>query len=68
VTYVLATIEVPDQERQYYSGPIRKIVGRMAHNVTPMLDHATRFDTPEEAGEMRKELGEEYNVIAVDGA
>lgn len=63
--YALTTVEVPHQERQYYAGPIRKISGRMAHKVTPLLDHATIFDTPEEAEAMRKELGSEYSVVAV---
>jgi hypothetical protein len=30
VRYMLATVEVPDQERLYYAGPMREIVGRMA--------------------------------------
>lgn len=36
--YVLATVEVPDQERQYYAGPIRKIAGRMAHKVAGAIE------------------------------
>jgi hypothetical protein len=32
--YVLATLDVPGQERIYYAGPDRKIGGRMAHKVT----------------------------------
>jgi hypothetical protein len=67
VTYVLATTEVPNQQPQYYDGPVRKIAGRMAHKVTHLKDHATRFSTPEEAEAMCKELGGGYNVIAVDG-
>ena len=68
VRYVLATAEVPGQERQYYAGPIRAITGRMAHKVTPMLGHATTFNTVEEAEAMCKELVGEYNVVAVDAA
>ena len=64
--YALTTVEVPNQERQYYAGPIRKISGRMAHKVTTLLDHATIFNTPEEAEAMRKELGSEYSVVPVD--
>jgi hypothetical protein len=67
VIYVLATVEVPDQQREYYAGPKREIGGRMAHKVTPLIDHATSFDTAEQAETMCKELGSGYNVIAVDG-
>lgn len=66
VKYVLTTVQVPDQERQYYAGPVRQIAGRMAHQVTRLLDHATRFNTLEEADAMSKELGRDYNVVTVD--
>jgi len=66
VSYVLATVQVPDQKQQYYAGPIREIAGRMAHKVTPMLDHATKFNTPEEAERMCKELGGGYNVVVLE--
>lgn len=66
--YVLAAVEVPDQERLYYAGPVRKIQGRMADKVTPFPDRATTFDTREEAEEMRQELGDGFNVAEVDGA
>jgi hypothetical protein len=66
VRYALTTVEVADQERQYYAGPIRKVSGRMAHKVTTLLEHATIFNTPEEAEAMRRELGSEYSVVPVD--
>ncbi len=66
MTYVLATAEVPGQERQYYAGPMRQIAGRMAHKVTQLLDHATRFNTTEETEAMCKELGGEYKAVPVE--
>ena len=66
--YVLATVEVPDQERQYYAGPIRKTSGRMALRITHLLDHATPFHSKEEAEAMCKELDDGYEVIPVDSA
>lgn len=65
--YALATVEIPDQERLYYAGPVRKIAGRMADKVTPFQDRATTFDTREEAEEMRTEIGDGYSVVEVDG-
>jgi hypothetical protein len=67
MTYVLGTVEVPDQERQYYAGPEREIGGRMAHKVTHSLDDATRFATAEAAEAMCKELGGGYRVVAAPG-
>lgn len=64
--YVLTTVEVPNQERQYYAGPIRQISDRMAHRVTHLVEHATTFNTREEGERMRKELGGDYSVLAVD--
>jgi hypothetical protein len=66
VRYVLATTKVPDQERQYYAGPVRKIAGRMAHKVAHVLEHATGFDTVEEAEAMCKELGAGYDIVAAE--
>lgn len=66
--YVLATVEVPDEQQQYYAGPIRQIAGRMAHKVTLSPGHATSFDALEEAEAMCKELGGQYHVVAVDAA
>jgi hypothetical protein len=63
---VLAAIQVPDQERQYYAGPVRKISGRMALQVTSLRDHATTFNTREAAEEVCKELGVGWNVVEVD--
>jgi hypothetical protein len=65
--YVLATVDVPGQERNYYAGPVRKIGGRMAHKVTHSLDNATRFATAEAAEAMCKELGGGYRVVAAPG-
>jgi hypothetical protein len=64
--YVLATVEVPDQERQYYAGPIREITGRMAHKVAGAIEHATSFNTAKEAEAMGKELGGGFKVVAVE--
>lgn len=64
--YVLATLEVPDQERQYYEGPERRIGGRMAHKITHLKDRATRFVTMEAAQAMLEELGGGYEIVAVD--
>lgn len=67
--YVLATVKVPDQERQYYAAPIRKVQGapRVVDQVTSLLDHAASFNTREEAEAMCKELDAGYNVVEVDG-
>jgi hypothetical protein len=67
VKYALATLGVPDQEPQYYAGPIRKIAGRMAHKTTPLRDRATKFDTADEAEAMCKELGGGFKVVAMEG-
>jgi hypothetical protein len=67
MSYVLATVEVPDQQRQYYAGLDRQIFGRMAHQVTPFMDHATRFTTSDEAEARCKELGGGYIVIPANG-
>lgn len=64
--YVLATVDVAGQERNYYAGPVRKIGGRMAHNVTHTLSHATKFATAEDAEAMCKELGGGYRVVPVE--
>jgi len=66
MAYVLGTVEVPDQERQYYAGPPRKIGGRMAHEVTHNRDYATKFATREDAQAMLKELGDGYEIVAVE--
>jgi hypothetical protein len=66
--YVLATVGVPGQERNYYAGPDRKIGGRMAHQVTHSLSHATRFATAKDAEAMRTELGAGYRVVPADKA
>jgi len=63
--YVLRAVEVPDQERQYYAGPSRKIAGRMAHKVTHDPEHAAKFATREDAQAMLEELGDGYEIIAV---
>ena len=63
--YVLAAADVPEQERQYYAGPVRKIARRMAHKVTHSQDYATRFATIEDAEAMSTELGGGYEVVPV---
>jgi hypothetical protein len=63
--FVIATIEVPDQERQYYAGPVRMIAGRKAHKVTHLPKHATRFETEEEAEAVLADLDDGYHVVAV---
>lgn len=63
--YVLATVDVAGQERNYYAGPVRKIGGRMAHKVTHSLSHATTFASAEDAEAMCKELGGGYRVVSV---
>ena len=64
--YVLATVDVPGQERSYYAGPDRRIGGRKPHKVTHSLSQATMFATREDAEAMRKELGAGYIVIPAD--
>jgi hypothetical protein len=64
--YVLGTVEVPDQERQYYAGSARKIGGRMAHKVTRVREYATRFATGEDAQAMLEELGAGYEIVALE--
>lgn len=65
--YVLASVKVPDQERQYYAGPIRKnIQGRMADKVTHLRDLAAKFNTREEAEAMRTEIGDGF-IVEEDG-
>jgi hypothetical protein len=51
---------------QYYAGPVRKIAGRKAHEVTHSLAHATNFDTAEEAEAMCEELGGVFKVVAAE--
>lgn len=63
MAYVLGTVEVPDQQRQYYAGPPRKIGGRIAHEVTAIPDYATQFATREEAQAMLEELGGGYEIV-----
>ena len=64
--FVIATIEVPDQERLYYAGPKRTTAGpRMAYKTTHLREAATRFDTEEEAEEMLAGLDDGYQVIPV---
>jgi hypothetical protein len=64
--YVLATVDVAGQERNYYAGPVRKIGGRMAHKVTHSLSHATTFATAEDAEAMCEELGGSYRAVPVE--
>ena len=64
MAFVIATTDVPDQERQYYAGPVRVIAGRKAHKVTHLADGATRFETEEEADVLLADLGAGYQVIA----
>jgi hypothetical protein len=67
MAYVLATVEVPGQERQYYAGLPRKIGGvRIALEVTHLSDYATRFATIEDAQAMLKQLDAGYEIVAVD--
>jgi hypothetical protein len=63
MAFVIATTDVPDQERQYYAGPARMIVGRKAHKTTPMEGHAARFETKAEAEAMLSDLGDGYQVV-----
>lgn len=66
--YVLAAVNVSDQEQLYYDGPKRKIPGpRTAYKVTPFVKHAATFGTREEAEAMCKELDDGYNVVEMDG-
>ena len=68
--YMLAAVEVPDQERLYYAGPIREVSspGRVAHKVTFSKDVATVFNTREEAEEWSKEFGGGYIVVEGDAS
>jgi hypothetical protein len=62
--FVIATIEVPDQERLYYAGLKRKTAGpRVAYRTTHLREAATRFDAEEEAEETLAGLDDGYQVI-----
>jgi hypothetical protein len=63
VSYILASLVVPDQKRAYYAGPSRKIGSRMAHKITHSCENATKFPTREEADAMHQELGDGYEVV-----
>jgi hypothetical protein len=60
--YVLEATKVPDQELMYYAGSATKKEGRAADRVTPYPDHATEFETEEEAKAMVEQLGGTYTV------
>lgn len=64
--YVLATVQVPDQERHYYCGPIRKGLTREALRVTNNRAEALKFSTREEAEAMLRELDAAYEVLDID--
>jgi hypothetical protein len=64
--YVLATVDVPGQRRNYYAGPDRKIGGRMALKVAHLLSDATTFATAEDAEAMRTELDAGYRVVPAE--
>jgi hypothetical protein len=62
MSYVLA-ISPPGAEKTYYAGPKRHGIERTTELTTRLLDRATKFDTAEEADEMRKELAAGYQVV-----
>jgi hypothetical protein len=61
--FVIATVEVPDQQRLYYAGPKRKTAGpRKAYKTTHLREEAALFDTEEEAEEMLAGLDDGWQV------